>query len=83
MRAFVKVDLLTGKTRLIGKSTRPQLWKARVTATKGDIQDVYEFDIKRKCKLSDILTDFSDLIWSEIKEMRGQAFDSVICEVGV
>ena len=83
MRAFVKVDLLTGKTRLICKSSRPQLWKARVTAIKDGVQDVYEFDIKRKCKLSDILADFSDVIWNEIKEMRGQTFDSVIFEVGV
>lgn len=83
MISFITIDLLTGAYNLRAKTNRPKLWKVRVTATQGDVKEVYTFELKRACTLSSVQEQLSTLVWLEISELQGRTFDSVICEVGV
>jgi hypothetical protein len=83
MISFITIDLLTGAYNLRAKTNRPKHWKVRVTATQGDVKEVYTFELKRACALSSVREQLSTLVWTEIRELQGRSFDSVTCEVGV
>jgi hypothetical protein len=83
MISFIAIDLLTGAYNLRAKTNRSKLWKVRVTAAKGDIKEVYTFNLKQACTLGSVREQLSDLVWEEISELQERSFDSVICEVGV
>lgn len=83
MISFITINLLTGAYNLRAKTNRPKRWKVRVTATQGDVKEVYTFELKQACTLDSVREQLSALVWGEISELKGRSFDSVICEVGV
>ena len=83
MISFITIDLLTGAYNLRAKTNRAMLWKVRVTATRGDVKEVYAFNLRQACTLGSVRCQLSTLVWEEISELQERSFDSVICEVGV
>lgn len=83
MISFITIDLLTGAYNLRAKTNHPKRWKVRVTAAKGDVKEVYTFNLRQACTIGSVREQLSDLVWEEISELQGGDFDGVICEVGV
>lgn len=83
MIPFIKINLLTGEYRLIGKTNRAHLWKIKVVGTKGNETATYDFKLKQKMTLAAVRTQLSDLVWEEIKDLKDENFETIFCEVGI
>ena len=83
MTPMIKIDLLTGKFSLYGKTNRAHQWKVRVSARQGNALETYDFKLSHKMPLGNCMAALADVVRSEIKELTGRAFDSVVCEVGI
>ena len=83
MTPMIKIDLLTGKFKLYGKTNRAHQWKVRVSARQGNALETYDFKLSYKMPLRNCMAALGDIVWAEIKELTGRSFDSVVCEVGI
>ena len=83
MKPMIKIDLLTGKFNLYGKTNRAHQWKVRVSARQGNELETYDFKLSHKMPLRNCVVELGDIVWAEIKELTGRTFDSVVCEVGI
>lgn len=83
MKPLIKIDLISGKFNLYGKTNRAHKWKVHVKAIEGDLVNEYEFELSHKMPLRACMAQLGDIVWSEIKELVGRSPSSVICEVGI
>ena len=80
---YVRVDLLTGQCALFAKTTMRRKWRMMVEVKDGDVLDRYNFSLSKPMLLGEVKRDLSDIVWDELKHLRGKYLDSVVCYVGV